>query len=403
MKQPTEQAFSPGSTVAMLKGRLAEMNYSQATIERMDSVWENFSQYWNSMSNPEFSLKTIQEFILSRYGFQMGDKDSCHNVNRSMGVLWDFVTCGQVFTVCSLNRNEFRTEYREAIEGFVRRLVDSGYSQGSLRTFRSQLFKLSEYLHYAGVANVGAITEEHLKGYEQTLDRHAPRTRVRELRLLKRFLEYCLEVKIISEPLALTVPKIRVPRNTELPTVFTKEEVQALLSNVDRENPLGKRDYAILSIAAGLGMRVSDILGLTFTEIDWANKRLSIVQQKTGKVVELPLTESIGWAIIDYLQNGRPVSANNHVFIKHCAPYDELSPSMHRTLKKYMKKAGIECSESSHKGMHTFRHSLASSMLQSGISLPIISGTLGHADPRSTETYLRIDLTLLQKCALEVE
>ena len=150
-------------------------------------------------------------------------------------------------------------------------------------------------------------------------------------------------------------------------------------------------------------MRVSDILGLTFTEIDWANKRLSIVQQKTGRVVELPLTESIGWAIIDYLQNGRPVSANNHVFIKHCAPYDELSPSMHQTLKKYMKKAGIECSESSHKGMHTFRHSLASSMLQSGISLPIISGTLGHADPRSTETYLRIDLTLLQKCALEVE
>ena len=118
------------------------------------------------------------------------------------------------------------------------------------------------------------------------------------------------------------IPRIHVPKSIELSTVFTREKVQKLLTSVDRSNPLGRRDYALLIMAAKLGLRVSDIINLTFDEIDWAKKTLSITQQKTGKLVELPLTEDVGWAIIDYLQNGRPESECIHVFIKHCAPYD---------------------------------------------------------------------------------
>lgn len=120
-------------------------------------------------------------------------------------------------------------------------------------------------------------------------------------------------------------------------------------------------------------------------------------------MVELPLTEEVGWAIIDYLQNGRPQSDCDHVFIKHCAPYDALSPSMYRTIQKYMQKAGIKCLNGKATGMHALRHSLASSMLAQKTPLPIISGTLGHTNPHSTETYLGIGLHQLRECALEVE
>ena len=118
--------------------------------------------------------------------------------------------------------------------------------------------------------------------------------------------------------------------------------MQKLLTSVDRSNPLGRRDYAILIMAAKLGLRVSDIINLTFDEIDWTKKTLSITQQKTGKLVELPLTEDVGWAIIDYLQHGRPESECIHVFIKHCAPYDGLNSNISKRLQKYQEVADID-------------------------------------------------------------
>lgn len=178
--------------------------------------------------------------------------------------------------------------------------------------------------------------------------------------------------------------------------------MNALLEAVDRANPLGRRDYAILTMAATLGLRISDIIGLTFDEIDWTKKTLSIIQRKTGKLVELPLPENVGWAIIDYLRSGRPQSSCNHVFIKHCAPYDALSYSMAKTFQKYMRRAGIQRPAGKPIGMHTLRHSLASAMLEKEIPLPIITGTLGHRNPHTTETYLRIAISQLRKCALEV-
>lgn len=69
---------------------------------------------------------------------------------------------------------------------------------------------------------------------------------------------------------------------------------------------MGKRDYAILLLVAKLGLRISDVRLLRFENIDWHNKRISILQQKTGIPLELPLLEDVGWAIIDYLQYGHP-------------------------------------------------------------------------------------------------
>lgn len=240
-----------------------------------------------------------------------------------------------------------------------------------------------------------------MQNYVETMSRFAPRTRERKLRLVRQWLEYCYKQGYLDESLSLTIPRIRAPKNIELPTIFTKE-VQKLLASVDRSNPLGRRDYAILIMAAQLGLRVSDIINLTFHEIDWSRKILSITQQKTRKLVELPLTEDVGWAIIDYLQNGRPQSGCNHVFIKHCAPYDGLNANISKTLKKYLSKAEIKCPPGKAIGMHTFRRSLASTMMEKGVPIAVISGTLGHADPHSTETYLRIAIPQLRVCALEV-
>jgi len=403
MDQMRLEGFNPGAVIPQLKQQLIEMDYSPSTIDRLDSVWRNFNQYWVETSQTEFTVATMHKFMDFRYGYTMGDRDKAHNISRAMNMLWDFSFYGQVFKQSSLNATQFRSEYRDVFEGFLSNLRNIGYSEGSIRTFRSRLLQVEEFFRSNGFYSIDSITVESVNEYVASLTHNSPKTVARKLRLLKRFLEYSYNNGYISELFSPIVPKVRVPRNIHLPTTFTQDEVTTLLESVDKSNPLGKRDYAILVLAACLGLRISDIVGLTFDEIDWAKKRLCIIQQKTGKLVELPLTEEVGWAIIDYMQNGRPQSDCNHVFVKHCAPFDALTPSMYRTIQKYLHKAGIKCSNDKSSGMHALRHSLASSMLEQKTPLSIISGTLGHTDPHSTETYLSIDLHQLRECALEVD
>ena len=76
VEQHSTNSFEPRIIIAQLKERLAEMNYSQATIDRLDSVWRNFTQYWEEHHQLEFTLQTMQEFTSTRYGCKMGDRDT---------------------------------------------------------------------------------------------------------------------------------------------------------------------------------------------------------------------------------------------------------------------------------------------------------------------------------------
>jgi site-specific recombinase XerD len=152
-----------------------------------------------------------------------------------------------------------------------------------------------------------------------------------------------------------------------------------------------------------LGFRSGDVRTLTFKSIDWAKKIISIAQQKTGKLLELPLSDDVGWAIIDYMKNGRPKCFNDIVFVSHNPPFAELNPISGNLVAKYMRKAGIKTPQNRTCGMHTLRHSLASGMLAKGIPITTISSVLGHADISSTESYLRVDIKSLRGCALEVD
>ena len=111
-----------------------------------------------------------------------------------------------------------------------------------------------------------------------------------------------------------------VSKKSKIPSVWTTEELQELLHAVDRSSPIGKRDYAMILMACILGLRVSDIKNLRFGNFDWSNKKISMIQHKTHKPLSLPIPDAVGWAVIDYIKNGRPKYYDTDVvFIKHAA------------------------------------------------------------------------------------
>lgn len=197
-----------------------------------------------------------------------------------------------------------------------------------------------------------------------------------------------------------SVLKPRSIRQPKIPSVYSREEVERLLHSVDRSNPAGKRDFAIVLLAARCGLRGSDIMGLRHCNLDWSNNRIIVVQQKTKGKLGLPLSEEVGNAIIEYLKFGRPDVNEPYIFLSAKPPFGKLV-TIHQIITKHMRKADISYEERKH-GPHALRHSLASNLLGLQEPIPVISAILGHSTTASTMPYLRVDFSQLKQCALEV-
>jgi integrase len=167
---------------------------------------------------------------------------------------------------------------------------------------------------------------------------------------------------------------------------------------------LGRRDYAILLLAARYGMRPGDIRQLSLDHIDWRGQQIALPQAKTGRPLVLPLLPEVSDALIAYLRQGRPPADCRNVFVRHLAPYEPLGPNnnLATIVQGAFRRAGLEPRDG-HKGLYLFRHALASRLLGTGSSIKTIGDVLGHVHLDSTLIYTKVDLAHLKTVALSIE
>ncbi len=103
----------------------------------------------------------------------------------------------------------------------------------------------------------------------------------------------------IPTVLAMIVESSRQYRMSQPPQVLDDETVERLLGAVDRSSAIGRRDYAVLLLAARYGMRPSDIRGLRLPDVDWRGQRIVFVQSKSQRPLELPLLAEVDDALVD--------------------------------------------------------------------------------------------------------
>lgn len=220
---------------------------------------------------------------------------------------------------------------------------------------------------------------------------------------LRSFFKHLFENNIISTPYTsvFSTMKASEPEYKVL-SFYSTDEVRAIEMSVSRLSVKGKRDYAMILLASRLGLRASDIISLTLSNIDWDNNLIQIIQQKTKKAIKLPLLPEIGEAIIDYIMNGRPNHSSNTLFLTLREPYRPLRQNQFSQIAgKYIVMSGVNIA-GRHHGVHCLRHSVASALLKNEVPLPVISQTLGHSSSSTTMIYLNIDIDALMKCSLDV-
>lgn len=273
---------------------------------------------------------------------------------------------------------------------------------GTVAKYKTYLYKFYTFLSKKSVSGIEQINLSNTLQFFKELDPLQLSAKSHALQVVKCYLKYLHDQDLLDVDYSKNLPQCTYKQQPRLPSTFSEEEIKILLTSIDQGDGKGKRDYAMILLATKLGLRASDIVALKFENILWEQSQIKLLQQKTGKSLFLPLLPEIGNAIINYLKYGRPVSEKSHLFLQAYAPYQELnSHSFTKIVDFSIKRAKIDCANRKH-GPHALRHSFAGSLLRAETPMPIISEALGHSHTESTMYYLRIDITTLRQCALNV-
>ena len=294
--------------------QLHEMNYSQAVIYSYRRCWRELIEYAEERNVTYYSVELGEKYLLEKRGIDIyADKKTLNlprwKINpfmRAINVLTDMQNIGVIRKIYHVDRIKLPENYSNIAEQFCSKCRQRYNSE---RTIIAKDFAVKRFLNHliqTNILSIDSITSKDITSYLKTTISWSQRTVALAICNLKQFLSFLYEEKYIKTDISLWIPTANHGRAATLPNIWTQDDIERLLSSVDRANPIGKRDYAILLLVARLGLRDSDVQNLTFSNILWKECRISLVQTKTKRALDLPITEEIGNAIIEYLKYGRP-------------------------------------------------------------------------------------------------
>ena len=215
---------------------------------------------------------------------------------------------------------------------------------------------------------------------------------------VRSYLKFLVLRGISSNRMVAAVPTVPMWRMSSVPKVLSPAEVDQFLSSFDVSTSSGCRDYAIALCFVELGLRTSEVAAVRLDDIDWRQGALRIASGKSQERI-LPLTTRLGGALADHLKRERPMSSGRMLFLRHSVPAG--APVTRHIVRGIIRRAcarvGILPPRD---GPHTFRHTLATRMVQSGTLLTEVADVLGHQSIDTTAIYTKVDLTSLAQAAM---
>jgi integrase len=174
--------------------------------------------------------------------------------------------------------------------------------------------------------------------------------------------------------------------------------VERVLQVVDRRDPLGRRDYAMMLLLTSYGLRAKEVAALQLDDIDWPDAKLHVSGRKGGHSTIYPLSAAVGEAIVDYLRFGRPQVEHRDLFLTTRAPYMPISHwCASQRAGVYIRAAGVDVRRP---GSHTFRHACVQRLVDADIPFKVIGDYVGHRTAQSTQVYGKVALHKLRELTL---
>jgi len=396
---------------AKVLAELERLNYAYNTICGFRAFFKRVVSFAREKNEPYFSEKLGRDFLKEKYGctidyYTQTIPKSFKAPIRAIRILGDFQLHGIIVRRMVKKTAYVKpSQFKKELTAYEKYCSDNDYSKRGLRTRMQRLYFFIDYLDSRKVQSVCGIDSEIISDYVKTICHHHEKSMASILTTLRMFLKFLYLNKYTETDLSLKVPKHTRYYYPPVPSVWERPDVLRMLKIIDRANPAGKRDYAILLMVTRLGIRVGDIKSLQLSHLNWDKKIIEITQDKTKGKATYPILSDIGWALIDYLKNSRPQTDSPFVFVRLKAPFKAFGKdaNLHNIITKYRIKAGITITRGKRHGLHSLRHTLASNLLESGATLIMISEVLGHVNSKSAGIYLHTGIEGLRQCALDPE
>jgi len=281
------------------------------------------------------------------------------------------------------------------LEGFRDYLaLEAGHSANTVESYLRDLRRLGEFATSRGVRDPARLTRQLLRDFVYLLKDLglSPASIRRGVSAIRTYYGFLLgEGRVADDP----SDRLETPRRGRvLPDTLSVSEVEALLAATHIDQPLAWRDRALLELAYGAGLRVSELCGLAITDLILTDNLVRIYG-KGGKERLVPLGRTVIGAVSVYLHTIRPDldrgKSRNRVLLN--ARGEPLSRvGAWGIVKRATERAGITKQVSP----HTLRHSFATHLLEGGADLRAVQEMLGHADLSTTQIYTHVDREYLR-------
>lgn len=389
--------------ISQLETFLLEKGYTPGGVKRFSGCWNGLVSYANAKKIDIFSDELCAEYLVEISKVSEASTAKSKLYIRGIKLLASFVHNQDV--AAYMQRIPIApSPYIEITTAYLDYMQSLGQTRATIKSKRSRVKKFLDYIYNIGIRSLKNASREDIVEFMSYLAaEHTSTGRGNILYSVKDFLLFCRAEGYIEVDLSVIIKGIYTNPNETLPSTYTQTEIALLLKSIDRATTIGKKHYAIIILAAQLGLRASDIISITIEDIKWEQGIIEFSQRKTGKTVQLPLIDSVKYALADYLSSGRPSTEHRQLFLRDRAPVAPYVASsiIYSIVSKQFAIAGLS-SIGKNKGPHSLRHSLADGLLKEETSLPVIAAALGHHNTKNTSRYLRIDIDQLRQVALEV-
>lgn len=275
------------------------------------------------------------------------------------------------------------------IEQFLDALwLERNLAENTLSSYRNDLYAMAQWLSHHGSSVLQANSLD-LQGFlaERVEGGYKASSSARLLSAMRRLFQYLYrEKQRADDPSAsLASPKLA----QRLPKDLTEAQVDALLAAPAIDQPIELRDKAMLELLYATGLRVSELVGLSMSDVSLRQGVVRVVG-KGNKERLVPLGEEAVYWLEQYLQYSRPWLLNGHT-LDVMFPSNRARPMTRQTfwhrIKHYATLASIDSNKLS---PHVLRHAFATHLLNHGADLRVVQMLLGHSDLSTTQIYTHV-------------
>jgi integrase/recombinase XerD len=281
------------------------------------------------------------------------------------------------------------------LEGFRDFLaLESGHSDNTVEAYLRDLRRLAEFAAAKGVRDPGQVSRALLRDFVYLLKDLglSAATIRREISAVRTYFGFLVgEGRVAADPSdRLDSPR----RGRVLPDTLSVRDVEALLAAPNIDQPLAWRDRALLELAYGAGLRVSELCGLLTTDL-LLTENLVRVFGKGGKERLVPIGRSVIGAVSVYLHQLRPELDRGRTQGRLLLN-GRGQPLSRVGAWGIVKRAAARADIRKRVTPHTLRHSFATHLLEGGADLRAVQEMLGHADLSTTQIYTHVDREYLR-------